>query len=90
MRWPEPAFQWIAAIDLVFVLIFAGDLAVGLRRARDRWQFLRNRWCVTFSIASSNSVDRCVCVPTTNLRHSGKTIHSSMQRTGTRIRSASS
>ncbi len=65
-----------------------------VQQARDhfpRWvEFLRNRWCVTFSIASSNSVDRCVCVPTTNLRHSGKTIHSSMQRTGTRIRSASS
>lgn len=44
LRWPDPAFQWIAAIDLVLVLIFAGDLLVGLRRARDRWQFLRNRW----------------------------------------------
>jgi voltage-gated potassium channel len=44
LRWPEPRFQWIAAIDLGFVLIFAGDLVVGLRRARDRGQFLRNRW----------------------------------------------
>jgi len=44
LRWPDPTFQWIAAIDLGFVLIFAGDLIVGLRRAPDRRQFLRQRW----------------------------------------------
>ncbi len=44
LRWPDPRFQWIAAIDLGFVLVFACDLAVGLRRASDRWEFLRHRW----------------------------------------------
>jgi voltage-gated potassium channel len=44
LEWPDPRFQWIAALDLAFVLIFAADFALGLRRAPDRRAFLRHRW----------------------------------------------
>lgn len=44
LHWPDPAFKTLAAIDLAIVLVFAGDLAFGLWRARDRWALLRQRW----------------------------------------------
>jgi voltage-gated potassium channel len=44
LRWPDPRFQLLAAIDLLFVVVFAVDLAIGLRRAPDRGAFLRQRW----------------------------------------------
>ncbi len=44
LRWPDPRFQTIAAIDLCFVVVFAGDFVVGIRRASDRWGFVRHRW----------------------------------------------
>jgi voltage-gated potassium channel len=44
LRWPDPAFKTLATVDLVIVLVFAGDLGYALWRARDRWALLRQRW----------------------------------------------
>lgn len=44
VRWPDPLFQWLAAVDLVIVLIFAGDLAYSVWRSHDRWALLWHRW----------------------------------------------
>ena len=44
LHWPHPRFQWLAAIDLVFVAIFAAELARGLARADDRADYLKHRW----------------------------------------------
>ena len=44
LQWPAPRFQVLAAIDLVFVLIFGGDFLWGLARASNRWAFLRRHW----------------------------------------------
>lgn len=44
LQWPAPRFQVLAAIDLVFVLIFLGDFLWGLARARNRWAFVRRHW----------------------------------------------
>lgn len=43
VQWPDPRFQWVAAIDLVFVLVFLGDFLFGLARAEDRKAFWRRR-----------------------------------------------
>jgi voltage-gated potassium channel len=44
VHWPDPRFKWVAAIDLVFVLIFLGDFLFGLARAQDRKAFWRSHW----------------------------------------------
>lgn len=44
LRWPDPAFKTLATIDLLIVLVFAGDLGYALYRARDRWALLQQRW----------------------------------------------
>jgi voltage-gated potassium channel len=44
VHWPDPLFKWMAAIDLVFVLIFLGDFLFGLARAHDRKAYWRSRW----------------------------------------------
>ena len=44
VRWPDPRFQTLAAIDLGFVCVFLGDFLWGLSRAKDRWGFLRRHW----------------------------------------------
>jgi voltage-gated potassium channel len=44
VRWPEPRFQVLAAVDLLLVLVFAGDLAWGLWEAKDRRAWLRRHW----------------------------------------------
>ncbi|NVJ04814.1 ion transporter [Myxococcus sp. AM001] len=44
LRWPEPRFQVLAAIDLGFICIFLGDFLWGLFRAERRTAFLRSRW----------------------------------------------
>lgn len=44
LQWPDPRFQVLAAIDLVFVCVFLGDFLWGLWRARDRGDFLRRHW----------------------------------------------
>jgi voltage-gated potassium channel len=44
LHWPDPRFQVLAAVDLVLVLIFAGDLAYSVWRSHDRWVLLRHRW----------------------------------------------
>ncbi|WP_194869430.1 potassium channel family protein [Myxococcus sp. AB025B] len=44
LRWPEPRFQVLAAIDLGFISIFLGDFIWGLLRAEGRTAFLRGRW----------------------------------------------
>ncbi len=44
VRWPDPRFKWLAAVDLVFVLIFLGDFLFGLARAEDRKAYWRSRW----------------------------------------------
>jgi len=44
LHWPDARFKMLAAVDLVFVMIFAGDLAVGLWRADDRRDYIRHRW----------------------------------------------
>jgi voltage-gated potassium channel len=42
--WKDPRFKWVAAADLVIVLIFLGDFLYGLARAQDRKAFWRARW----------------------------------------------
>lgn len=44
LQWPDPRFQLFAAVDLVFVLAFAGDLVWGLVQAKDRGAYLRRHW----------------------------------------------
>jgi len=44
VEWPDPRFKWLAAIDLVFVLIFLGDFLRGLTLARDRRAYWRSHW----------------------------------------------
>lgn len=44
VHWPDPRFQVLAVVDLVLVLVFAGDLAWGLWRAEDRRAWLRCHW----------------------------------------------
>lgn len=44
LQWPDPRFQLFAALDLVFVLAFAGDLVWGLVQAKDRGAYLRRHW----------------------------------------------
>ncbi|WP_224242785.1 ion transporter [Hyalangium gracile] len=44
IRWPDPRFQWVAAIDLVFVFIFLADFLLRLARALDRKAFWRSHW----------------------------------------------
>lgn len=44
VQWPDPRFKWVAAVDLVFVLIFLGDFLFGLARAQDRKEYWRSHW----------------------------------------------
>jgi voltage-gated potassium channel len=44
INWPDPRFQVLAAVDLVFVLLFFGDFAFGLARAEDRWAWWKRHW----------------------------------------------
>jgi voltage-gated potassium channel len=44
LHWPDPMFKRLAAVDLALVLVFAGDLAHAVWRARDRWALLAQRW----------------------------------------------
>jgi voltage-gated potassium channel len=44
LHWPHPRFKWLAAIDLVFVAIFAAEFLYGLRRTDDRVGYLKRRW----------------------------------------------
>lgn len=42
--WPDPRFQVLAAVDLLFVLLFLGDFVVGWARAEDRKAWWRRHW----------------------------------------------
>lgn len=44
INWPDPRFQVLAAVDLLFVLIFLGDFVVGWMRAEDRKAWWRRHW----------------------------------------------
>ena len=44
LHWPHPRFKLLAAIDLVFVAIFAAELTRGLWRSKDRGAYLKRRW----------------------------------------------
>ncbi len=44
LQWPDSRFQVLAALDLVFVLIFLADFLWGLFQAKDRGEFLRRHW----------------------------------------------
>ncbi len=44
LEWPDPRFKILAAIDLAFVTVFAGDLAHGWYHATDRKQWWRQHW----------------------------------------------
>ena len=44
LQWPDPRFQRLAALDLVFVLLFLGDFVVGIARATDRRAYLKRHW----------------------------------------------
>jgi voltage-gated potassium channel len=44
IRWPDPRFKWVAAVDLIFVLIFLADFLFGLVKAHDRKAYWRNHW----------------------------------------------
>ena len=44
IQWPDPRFQLLAAVDLVFVLVFLGDLLFGWARAEDRKAWWKRHW----------------------------------------------
>ncbi|WP_052519057.1 ion transporter [Archangium violaceum] len=44
INWPDSRFQVLAAVDLVFVLIFLGDFVVGWARAEDRKAWWKSHW----------------------------------------------
>jgi voltage-gated potassium channel len=44
IQWPDPRFQVLAAVDLGFVLLFAGDFVYGLVRAEDRREWWKRHW----------------------------------------------
>jgi voltage-gated potassium channel len=44
LRWPDPTFQWLAALDLAVVLVLAADLVASWVVAPDRKAWLRQRW----------------------------------------------
>jgi voltage-gated potassium channel len=44
IHWPDPRFQVLAAVDLLFVTFFLGDFVVGLRRAQDRKAYWKRHW----------------------------------------------
>lgn len=44
LEYADPRFQTAAAIDLVIVIIFAGDWVVELRKAPNRGRWLREHW----------------------------------------------
>ena len=44
INWPDPRFQVLAAVDLLFVLLFLGDFVVGWMRAEDRKAWWKRHW----------------------------------------------
>lgn len=44
INWPDPRFQVLAAVDLLFVLLFLGDFVVGWMRAEDRTAWWKRHW----------------------------------------------
>jgi voltage-gated potassium channel len=44
VHWPDPRFQVLAAVDLLFVLIFLGDFLFGWARTEDRKAWWKRHW----------------------------------------------
>ncbi len=44
VHWPDPRFKTLAAVDLLFVLVFLGDFLFGLARTEDRREWWRRHW----------------------------------------------
>jgi voltage-gated potassium channel len=44
IHWPDPRFKVLAAVDLLFVLVFLGDFLFGLARTEDRRAWWKQHW----------------------------------------------